>query len=180
MGRHDGRPRSARRERRAPGSRSAPPTIPSAAPRPGSAMNAEGRRPSDYRELRHRRATRTPLRPLVKTHPDTGSQVALIGRHAHDIPGLVGRVSSSSCLQELIDFACQPPRTYRHDWQTGRRRDLGQPPPAAPGDAVRHDPAAHHVAHPDRRRSGERSGRWLRRRFPARASACASPPSAAR
>ena len=28
------------------------------------------------------------LRPLVKIHPDTGRKSLLIGRHAHDIPGL--------------------------------------------------------------------------------------------
>ncbi len=62
-----------------------------------------------------------PLRPLVKTHPETGRKSLLIGRHAHAIPGM-DPAQSERLLQELIDFACQPPRVYHHDW--------------APGDAV--------------------------------------------
>lgn len=62
-----------------------------------------------------------PLRPLVKVHPDTGRKSLLIGRHAHAIPGM-DPGESEHFLQELIDFACQRPRTYHHDW--------------APGDAV--------------------------------------------
>ncbi len=62
-----------------------------------------------------------PLRPLVKVHPDTGRKSLLIGRHAHAIPGM-DPAESERFLQELIDFACQPPRIYHHDW--------------APGDAV--------------------------------------------
>jgi alpha-ketoglutarate-dependent taurine dioxygenase len=62
-----------------------------------------------------------PLRPLVKTHPETGRKSLLIGRHAHAIPGMEPG-ESERFLQELIDFACQPPRIYHHDW--------------APGDAV--------------------------------------------
>jgi len=58
------------------------------------------------------------LRPLVKTHPDTGRKSLLIGRHAHDIPGLSPE-ASDQLLQELIDFACQPPRLYQHDWRPG-------------------------------------------------------------
>ena len=58
------------------------------------------------------------LRPLVKTHPDTGRKSLLIGRHAHDIPSLSPE-ASDRLLQELIDFACQPPRTYHHDWRPG-------------------------------------------------------------
>ena len=59
-----------------------------------------------------------PLRPLVKVHPETGRKSLLIGRHAHNIPGL-GEAESEALLQELIDFACQPPRTYHHDWRAG-------------------------------------------------------------
>ena len=58
------------------------------------------------------------LRPLVKTHPDTGRKSLLIGRHAHDIPGLSPE-ASDQLLQGLIDFACQPPRLYHHDWRPG-------------------------------------------------------------
>jgi alpha-ketoglutarate-dependent taurine dioxygenase len=58
------------------------------------------------------------LRPLVKTHPDTGRKSLLIGRHAHGIPGLSPE-ESEELLQELIDFACQPPRVYHHDWRPG-------------------------------------------------------------
>jgi alpha-ketoglutarate-dependent taurine dioxygenase len=58
------------------------------------------------------------LRPLVKTHPDTGRKSLLIGRHAHDIPGL-STAESEELLQELIDFACRPPRIYHHDWRPG-------------------------------------------------------------
>ena len=59
-----------------------------------------------------------PLRPLVKTHPETGRKSLLIGRHAHAIPGLAP-AESDRFLQELIDFACQRPRIYHHDWSAG-------------------------------------------------------------
>ncbi|MDP1752634.1 MAG: TauD/TfdA family dioxygenase [Reyranella sp.] len=62
-----------------------------------------------------------PLRPLVKVHPETGRKSLLIGRHAHNIPGM-DRAESERFLEGLIDFACRPPRTYHHTW--------------APGDAV--------------------------------------------
>ena len=62
-----------------------------------------------------------PLRPLVKVHPETGRKSLLVGRHAHNIPGLA-QAESDRLLQELVQFACQPPRIYHHDW--------------APGDAV--------------------------------------------
>lgn len=58
------------------------------------------------------------LRSLVKTHPDTGRKSLLIGRHAHDIPGLAPE-ESEELLKELIDFACRPPRVYHHDWRPG-------------------------------------------------------------
>ena len=60
----------------------------------------------------------TPLRPLVKEHPVTGRRCLFIGRHAHGIPGLE-KEESDRLLEELVDFACQEPRTYRHLWQPG-------------------------------------------------------------
>lgn len=62
-----------------------------------------------------------PLRPLVKVHPETGRKSLVIGRHAHNIPG-IDLAESERFLQELVDFACRPPRIYHHNW--------------APGDAV--------------------------------------------
>jgi len=54
-----------------------------------------------------------PLRPLVKTHPETGRKSLLIGRHAHNIPGM-DPAESERLLDGLVEFACQPPRTYHH------------------------------------------------------------------
>ncbi len=59
-----------------------------------------------------------PLRPLVKMHPVTGRPSLYIGRHAYGIPGLPAD-ESEKLLDELVAFACQPPRTYRHSWQPG-------------------------------------------------------------
>jgi alpha-ketoglutarate-dependent taurine dioxygenase len=59
-----------------------------------------------------------PLRPLVKVHPETGRKNLIIGRHAHNIPGL-GQTESDRLLQELADFACRPPRIYHHTWTAG-------------------------------------------------------------
>ncbi|MGA2410022.1 MAG: TauD/TfdA family dioxygenase [Candidatus Binataceae bacterium] len=53
-----------------------------------------------------------PLRPLVKVHPETGRKSLVIGRHAHNIPGMA-KGESEQFLQELVDFACQPPRHSR-------------------------------------------------------------------
>jgi alpha-ketoglutarate-dependent taurine dioxygenase len=62
-----------------------------------------------------------PLRPLVKTHPETGRKSLLIGRHAHNIPGM-DAAESERLLETLVEFACRRPRIYHHRW--------------APGDAV--------------------------------------------
>ena len=62
--------------------------------------------------------TEAPLRPLVKTHPETGRPCLMVGRHAHAIPGL-GPDESERLLDELADFACQPPRVYHHSWTPG-------------------------------------------------------------
>jgi alpha-ketoglutarate-dependent taurine dioxygenase len=59
-----------------------------------------------------------PLRPLVKLHPVTGRPSLFIGRHAHGIPGL-DPAESEKLLDELMAFACQPPRTHRHAWTPG-------------------------------------------------------------
>ena len=59
-----------------------------------------------------------PRRPLVKVHPETGRKSLLIGRHAHNVPGM-DEAQSARLLEGLIDFACQPPRTYHHDWRAG-------------------------------------------------------------
>jgi alpha-ketoglutarate-dependent taurine dioxygenase len=59
-----------------------------------------------------------PLRPLVKIHPVTGRPSLFIGRHAYGIPELAAE-ESETLLAELLAFACQPPRVYRHDWTAG-------------------------------------------------------------
>jgi alpha-ketoglutarate-dependent taurine dioxygenase len=59
-----------------------------------------------------------PLRPLVKTHPETGRRCLMVGRHAHAIPGLAPE-ASERLLDDLADFACQPPRVYHHSWTPG-------------------------------------------------------------
>ena len=59
-----------------------------------------------------------PLRPIIKTHPDTGRKSIYTGRHAHDIPGMSGE-DSKALLDKLMEDACQPPRVYRHAWTPG-------------------------------------------------------------
>lgn len=58
------------------------------------------------------------VRPLVKTHPETGRKNLLVGRHAYDIVGL-DEQESEKLLRDLVTFACQRPRTYHHQWQAG-------------------------------------------------------------
>src|SRR6202022_998872 len=60
----------------------------------------------------------TPLRPLVKVHPETGRPNLLIGRHAHAIPGM-DPAESERFLDRLNDEACQPPRVCHHHWEVG-------------------------------------------------------------
>jgi len=59
-----------------------------------------------------------PLRPLVKIHPETGRAALAIGRHAYSIAGME-LDESERFLQDLVDFACQAPRIYRHAWSPG-------------------------------------------------------------
>ncbi len=58
------------------------------------------------------------IRPLVKTHPETNRKNLLIGRHAYDIIGMSSE-ESEQLLEKLVDFACQPPWVYRHEWAPG-------------------------------------------------------------
>ena len=59
-----------------------------------------------------------PLRPLVKVHPVTGRPALFIGRHAYGIPGLAAD-ESERLLDELLAFACRPPRVHVHRWRPG-------------------------------------------------------------
>jgi alpha-ketoglutarate-dependent taurine dioxygenase len=59
-----------------------------------------------------------PLRPLVKVHPVTKRPALFIGRHAFGIPGLAPD-ESERLLDELLAFACQPPRVLQHVWRPG-------------------------------------------------------------
>lgn len=59
-----------------------------------------------------------PRRPLRKVHPVTGRPALFIGRHACALPGMSGE-ASERFLDELMDFACRPPRVYCHAWQPG-------------------------------------------------------------
>ena len=59
-----------------------------------------------------------PLRPLIKTHPETGRKSIYTGRHAYGIPDLTD-TESEALLQQLLDDACRPPRVYTHHWRVG-------------------------------------------------------------
>ena len=59
-----------------------------------------------------------PLRPIIKTHPETGRKSIYTGRHAYGIPGLSPE-ESEALLTQLLEDACQPPRVYRHTWTVG-------------------------------------------------------------
>jgi len=59
------------------------------------------------------------LRPLVKTHPETGVKNLFVGRHAFGIPGLE-RAASRALLSSLVDAVVSDPvRVYRHQWNAG-------------------------------------------------------------
>jgi alpha-ketoglutarate-dependent taurine dioxygenase len=59
-----------------------------------------------------------PLRPLVKTHPETHRKCLMVGRHAYGIPGL-DPAESERLLEDLTEGACQSPRVYHHTWTPG-------------------------------------------------------------
>ena len=60
-----------------------------------------------------------PLRPLVKTHPETGRKSLAVGRHAYGIPGM-SEADSSALISRLSSFAVEDPdRIYQHKWTVG-------------------------------------------------------------
>lgn len=59
-----------------------------------------------------------PLRPVVKAHPETGRKSIYTGRHAHNLTGMAPE-ESERFLDDLLEWACQPPRTYKHRWTPG-------------------------------------------------------------
>ena len=59
-----------------------------------------------------------PLRPVIKTHPETGRKSIYTGRHAYGIVGM-DDAESEALLDQLMADACRPPRTYKHAWQVG-------------------------------------------------------------
>jgi alpha-ketoglutarate-dependent taurine dioxygenase len=56
--------------------------------------------------------------PLVRVHEPTGRRSLFIGRHAQRIEQLPDD-EGRALLDELLDFACRPPRVYRHHWSAG-------------------------------------------------------------
>ena len=98
-----------------------------------------------------------PLRPLVKVHPETGRKNLVIGRHAHNIPGMGQRRIRAlpAGARRLCHDSRSTPRLSPR-LEARRRRAVGQSPPDAPRHAVGFHPAPHHVAQPARRRSRER------------------------
>lgn len=61
---------------------------------------------------------RHPLRPLVRTHPETGRKSLMLGRHAYSVPDM-SLAESREFLDGLVEFACRPPRIYFHEWRSG-------------------------------------------------------------
>lgn len=64
------------------------------------------------------------LRPLVRTHPETGRKMLLSSLHAFQIKdtssgAFWNKEESTKFLDELCDHACQHPRTYKHKWTPG-------------------------------------------------------------
>lgn len=72
--------------------------------------------PQDENSIYHGEAY---LRPLVKTHPETGVKNLFVGRHAFGIPGLP-REKSRELLKFLVDVVVSDERhVYSHKWQDG-------------------------------------------------------------
>jgi len=60
-----------------------------------------------------------PLRPLVKTHPETGIKCLTIGRHIYKIPGMEDD-EARSLTKELEEFSLSNQKwIYHHNWKKG-------------------------------------------------------------
>jgi len=60
-----------------------------------------------------------PLRPLVKTHNETGQKCLTIGRHINKIPGMSDQ-EAQNLARELEEFACSNENwVYHHSWEVG-------------------------------------------------------------
>ena len=60
-----------------------------------------------------------PLRPLVKTHPETGVKCLTIGRHIHRIPGMTD-MEAQKLAKDLEEFTTGNKFwTYHHSWESG-------------------------------------------------------------
>jgi len=59
------------------------------------------------------------LRPLVKTHPETGVKNLFVGRHAFGIPGLERDVSRALLSKLVAKVVSDPVRVYSHQWSAG-------------------------------------------------------------
>ena len=57
-------------------------------------------------------------RPVFNVHPATGRRSLFIGRHVYRLSGMADE-DAVALLDELIEWACQPPRTYLHRWTPG-------------------------------------------------------------
>jgi alpha-ketoglutarate-dependent taurine dioxygenase len=61
----------------------------------------------------------SPLRPLVKVHPETGRKSLAVGRHAYSIEGLE-KDDALALLGALLDHAvAAPERVVEHRWTAG-------------------------------------------------------------
>jgi alpha-ketoglutarate-dependent 2,4-dichlorophenoxyacetate dioxygenase len=56
--------------------------------------------------------------PVVTRHPATGRLNLFVGRHASHIVG-EDVEQSRALLKQLTEQACQPPRTFKHQWREG-------------------------------------------------------------
>lgn len=60
-----------------------------------------------------------PLRPLVKTHNETGQKCLTIGRHINKIPGMSDQ-EAQNLTRELEEFTCSNEDwVYHHSWEVG-------------------------------------------------------------